>query len=84
MNAIHWTHRAQKQLRKIDVQYRAHIMAAIATLVHMPNVPHVRALVHHQYGYRLRVGHFRVLFDWDGTVSIMAIQEVKKRDEQTY
>lgn len=44
----------------------------------------VKALVHHAYGYRLRVGHYRVLFDWDGGIQIVSIEEVKKRDEHTY
>lgn len=84
MNALKWSHLAQKQLSKIDAQFRDTILAATRTLVHMPNVPNVRTLVNHQYGYRLRVGNFRVLFDWDGVIRIVAIQEVKKRNEQTY
>ena len=50
----------------------------------MPDVQNVKALVHHAYGYRLRVGHYRVLFDWDGGIQIVSIEEVKKRDEHTY
>jgi len=33
---------------------------------------------------RLRVGNYRVLFDWDGGVRIVNIEEVRKRDEHTY
>lgn len=50
----------------------------------MPNVHNVIALTQHQYGYRLRVGRYRVLFNWDGAIHIVDIEEVKKRDEQTY
>lgn len=50
----------------------------------MPNCQHVKALANHAYGYRLRVGNYRVLFDWDGAIRIVEIQEVKKRDERTY
>ena len=49
----------------------------------MPNVQNVKALAHHQYGYRLRVGNYRILFDWDGGVKIVSIEEVRKRDEHT-
>jgi mRNA-degrading endonuclease RelE of RelBE toxin-antitoxin system len=84
VNTLKWSHLAQKQLRKIDVQFRGTVLAATRALVHMPNVPNVRPLVNHQYGYRLRVGKFRVLFNWDRVIHIVAIQEVKKRDEQTY
>ncbi|MFM7972007.1 MAG: type II toxin-antitoxin system RelE family toxin, partial [Betaproteobacteria bacterium] len=44
----------------------------------------VKALVGHEYGYRLRVGRWRVLFDFDGEVHIVSIEEVRKRDERTY
>jgi mRNA-degrading endonuclease RelE of RelBE toxin-antitoxin system len=46
-------------------------------------MPNVKALAHHQYGYRLRVGNYRILFDWDGGVKIVSIKEVRKRDEHT-
>ena len=35
-------------------------------------------------GYRLRVGNYRVLFDAETEVRIIEIQEVKKRDSNTY
>jgi mRNA-degrading endonuclease RelE of RelBE toxin-antitoxin system len=50
----------------------------------MPNCINVKALVNHDYQYRLRVGNFRVFFNFDGVVHIVSIEEVKKRDERTY
>jgi mRNA-degrading endonuclease RelE of RelBE toxin-antitoxin system len=50
----------------------------------MPDVNNVKALIHHEYGYRLRVGDYRVLFDWQSAIKIISVQEVKKRDERTY
>ena len=44
----------------------------------------VKALTNHEFGYRLRVGSYRVFFDHDGAVRIVTIEEVKKRDERTY
>jgi mRNA-degrading endonuclease RelE of RelBE toxin-antitoxin system len=41
-------------------------------------------LRNHRYGYRLRVGRYRVLFDHVDVIRIIKIQEVKKRDERTY
>jgi mRNA interferase RelE/StbE len=32
----------------------------------------------------LRVGSYRVFFDYDGGVRIVSIEEVRKRDERTY
>jgi len=84
MNTIYWRPKALKQLRKIDRHDNTAIRQAVDRLVDMPVCQGVKVLVNHSYGYRLRVGRYRVLFDFDGNVQIVAIQEVKKRDEQTY
>jgi len=84
MNAISWRTKALKQLRKIDRQGNAAIRLAVNGLAAMPSCSGVKALTNHEYGYRLRVGRYRVFFDFDGEVRIVEIQEVKKRDEHTY
>ncbi len=38
----------------------------------------------HESGYRLRVGKWRILFEAQDRIRVIMIQEVKKRDEQTY
>jgi len=40
--------------------------------------------VNHPCGYRLRVGNYRVLFDFAGSIKLVRIEEVGKRDERTY
>lgn len=50
----------------------------------MANVPGAIAMVKHKYGYCLRVGNYRVLFNWDGGIKIVEVQEVKIRSESTY
>ncbi|TKB25020.1 type II toxin-antitoxin system RelE/ParE family toxin [Desulfopila sp. IMCC35006] len=84
MNTIRWHTKALKQLRKIDRQDNAAIRTAVNNLSGMPDCQGVKTLINHRYGYRLRVGRYRVLFDYDGEVRIVEIQEVKKRDERTY
>lgn len=84
MNEIQWTRKAVKQLRKITPNDQRRLYDAVQALAFMPDVQNVKALVHHAYSYRLRVGHYRVLFDWDGGIQIVSIEEVKKRDEHTY
>lgn len=84
MNSINWTPKAAKQLRKLDVQAQRPIRDAVAELVAMPACQNIKALTNHAYGYRLRVGNYRVLFDWSGEIKIVEIQEVRKRDERTY
>jgi mRNA interferase RelE/StbE len=84
MNSINWTIKATKQLRKLDRQVQAPIVAAVSNLVAMPNCQNVKALTNHEFGYRLRVGNYRVLFDWHNELRIIKIEEVRKRDERTY
>jgi mRNA-degrading endonuclease RelE of RelBE toxin-antitoxin system len=50
----------------------------------LPTAKNVKALTNHQYGYRLKVGNYRVLFDVENDIQIIDIQEVKKRDDNTY
>ncbi|MEQ5840335.1 type II toxin-antitoxin system RelE/ParE family toxin [Paraburkholderia acidicola] len=84
MNSIGWTPKAAKQLRKLDRQHQVAIRDGVNTLTTMPDCLNVRVLTNHDYGYRLRVGDYRVLFNWDGEIRIVEIEEVRKRDERTY
>ena len=84
MNTIYWTRKATKQLRKLAREDQATVYDAAQALARMPNVQHVKSLTGHTYGYRLRVGRYRVLFDWEDSINIVHIEEVKKRDERTY
>lgn len=85
MYRIYWTPKAQRQLAKIgSLKDRETIYRAAGGLSDFPNCRNVKALVNHTYGYRLRVGRYRVLFDASTEVQIIDIQEVKRRDDQTY
>jgi len=85
MFAIDWMPKALRQLRKIHEQtIRDELVDAAEALHDFPNCKNIKALVNHRYGYRLRVGRYRILFDVDNVVNIIAIQEVKKRNERTY
>lgn len=84
MNTIIWHRKAVKQLRRLHTHHQGQIRDAVSELSTMPDASNVKALTLHQYGYRLGVGNYRVLFDWDGAIKIVSINEVKKRDERTY
>lgn len=84
MNKVEITRKAAKQLRKLPGEDSKAIVAACYTLADMPNCANVKALSNHDYQYRLRVGNFRVFFNFDGVVRIVSIEEVKKRDDHTY
>lgn len=84
MNTINWTPKATKQLRKLDRQHQQTIVLAVRSLKDMPDCQNVKSLTKHEYGYRLRVGNYRVLFDWDGGIRVVEVQEVRIRNENTY
>jgi len=75
---------AKRQPAKVPINYRIAITDATRTLVNFPECKNVKPLKNHIYDFRLRVGRYRVFFDFDGQIKIIAIQEVKKRDERTY
>lgn len=84
MISVKYTSKAARQLRKIQAQDSAVIRQECNALVNMPHCKNVKALTNHQYGYRLRVGKYRVLFDFDSMIKIVSIEEVRKRDDRTY
>ena len=82
---IKWQPKATKQLIKLkDKAVIGRINASVANLVGFPEVSGVKALVNHDFAYRLRVGDYRVLFNVHEQIEIISIEEVKKRDERTY
>ncbi len=85
MNAINWQPKALRQLRKIDAHTGKQIRSAVTSeLTDLSQARNVKALTNHEYGWRLRVGNYRVFFEFDGAVRIVSIEEVRKRDERTY
>ena len=85
MNSINWQPKALRQLRKIDAAANKQIRASVTSeLADLSTARNVKALTNHEYGYRLRVGSYRVFFEFDGAVCIVNIEEVRKRDERTY
>lgn len=85
MNVINWSTRAFRQLTRLPKVDQVKIRNSInEKLPQFPDCTEVKALKGHKFGYRLRIGNFRVLFDFDGMVKIVSIQEVRKRNERTY
>jgi len=86
MNEIVWHNRARKQIKRISKHYAEAIYDAVDRLATFPECqqPNISGLKNHRYDYRLRVGRYRVLFNYANVIKIIEIQEVKKRDERTY
>jgi len=55
-----------------------------AELAKFPEVANVKHLSNHLHGYRLRVGDYRILFNVFDDIAVVSIEEVMKRDENTY
>jgi mRNA-degrading endonuclease RelE of RelBE toxin-antitoxin system len=82
---IDWKPKAIKQLSKIgDKADKLAIRDAVGELAAFPDYGGAKWLTNHRYGYRLRVGRYRIMFDVNEALKIIDIQEVKKRDERTY
>jgi mRNA-degrading endonuclease RelE of RelBE toxin-antitoxin system len=81
-----WQRKALRQLRKIrDESVQERIFREVQTLKHFPDCANVKRLISHDYAYRLRVGDYRVFFDFrHEEARIISIEEVRKRDEHTY
>jgi len=86
MNEIIWHNRARKQMKKIPKQYRESILKCVDRLENFPVCENldITELKNHPYDYRMRVGRYRVIFDYAKVIKIIKIQGVKKRDERTY
>ena len=83
MKELIYQSKGVKQLRKIPS--KAHIIEKCEMLKNFPDCTNIKALTNHTYEYRYRVGDYRIFFNIVGnTMSIVSIEEVKKRDERTY
>ena len=84
MIQIKWKTKASKQFMKLPQAQQIQIADGVDALHDFPNVQNVKQLKNHTYQYRLRIGRFRVLFNFHKVVEIISIEEVKKRDDNTY
>jgi len=71
-------------LLRFPLKDRRNISAAVDDLSTWPDCANVIHLKKHTYPYRLRVGRYRVFFEVDKKIKLVAVEEVKKRDERTY
>lgn len=84
MVRVQWSRKAVKQMQKIAESDRQTIYVKSKESRNFPNIGNIKHLKNHKYEYRLRIGNYRVLFNFDNGVKIISIEEVKKRDERTY
>ena len=80
MNTIEWKPKAVKQLRKVPAQANAAIRQSVNEEIDLESARNVTRLSNHEFGYRLRAGNYRVLFDYEGGAAcIVSIEEEETR-----
>ncbi len=87
MNAIEWSAKAVRQLRKIaDKRKRQSIFAEVQQLANWPDCSGDIKRLQGRDDYRLRIGDHRAIFviDQSGTPITVTIMQVEKRNERTY
>ncbi len=88
MPKLVWTSKAVKQLIKIDTRYQSAIKSKVDKLVDFPLIEglDVTALKGYSKTYRLKVGSYRIIFEWidNKQPQIIRIEKVVKRDNRTY
>ena len=82
---IEWTAKAIKQVEKFrNNQLKQKLFMTIDTFAKGGHVD-IIALTNHQYTHRIHVGDYRILLTIaDDEVEISYVEEVKKRDDNTY
>ncbi|WOE69151.1 type II toxin-antitoxin system RelE/ParE family toxin [Hydrogenimonas thermophila] len=70
---------AAKDIQKIAEPHKTKIKLQIQELQNFPNISNIKKLKNHQPAFRLRVGDYRVLFDVEDDLIIVA--RIKHRKE---
>jgi mRNA interferase RelE/StbE len=70
---------AKKDLKKLENSTALKLLNAIKHLQNFPNVANIKKLKNHQPAFRLRVGDYRILFDVEDDLIIVA--RIKHRKE---
>ncbi len=81
---VQWSKKSIKQLRRIPQSEQEKVYKKGSELKNFPNVENVIRLTNHKYEYRLRVGNYRILFNFKSVIKVISIEEVKTRNERTY
>ncbi|MBX3056828.1 MAG: type II toxin-antitoxin system RelE/ParE family toxin [Anaerolineae bacterium] len=78
---IEWKHSAQKELRKLPAETIQKIMEAVDTLSENPFPPGCRKLVGSDQTWRIRIGHYRVIYNVFSATLVIEIVRVAHRKD---
>jgi mRNA interferase RelE/StbE len=78
---IDWKSSAEQELRKIHPEQIPRIIQAVDSLVDDPLPPGCRKLHGAEQMYRIRVGDYRVIYQFDAKKRLMTIYHVRHRKD---
>jgi mRNA interferase RelE/StbE len=82
---VSFSRQARKSFLALPARQARRVREAILRLQENPRRPGVLKLEHAPVAqYRYRVGDWRILYDIDDRDQVLAILDVRKRDEHTY
>ncbi len=76
--------RARKQLDMLPPDDRARILAALHQLANDPYSGDIKRLKGHRFGWRQRVGDYRIFYDFDPVQRVIIVAIVERRTTTTY
>ena len=72
---------AEKDLRRIDKSKIPSIIAAIEDLEETPRPLGCRKLVGSDFSYRIRIGHYRVVYTIEDVICIVEVERIRHRKD---
>lgn len=78
---IEWKHSAEKELKDIEKLYIPRILEAVEALADNPFPLQHRKLLGVESSYRIRVGDYRVIYQFDAQNKRVVIYHVRHRRE---
>jgi len=74
----------QKSLRRLPAGDQQRITAALKEIGNDPYSGDVARLKNHRFGWRRRVGNYRILFNVDPAACVIQVKVITRRTKTTY
>ena len=72
---------AAKEFRKLEKSIKLRVIDAIDALAQDPHPPASRKLRGHESLYRLRVGHYRIIYEIDTAANVILVTRIRHRKD---
>jgi len=74
----------RKQLDKLPSEDRTRVIAALKQMGDDPYTEDIQRLKAHRFGWRRRVGSYRIPYDLDPVARLIVIARIERRSTTTY